>query len=56
MGLQIRKLELMQEFLKVESEDVISRLEKILKRDNIKSEQEEFEPMTIEELNSQIDQ
>lgn len=56
MDLQTRKLELIQEFLKVESEDVISRLEKIMKRENIKSEQEGFEPMTIEELNSRIDQ
>lgn len=56
MDLQTRKLELIQEFLKVQSEDVISQLEKILKRENIKSEQEGFEPMTIEELNSRIDQ
>jgi len=56
MDLQTRKLEFIQEFLKVQSEDVISRLEKILMKGNIESEQEEFIPMTIEEFNSRIDQ
>ena len=56
MDLQTRKLKLIQEFLKVQSEEVISQLEKILKKENTKSEQEGFRPMTIEEFNSRIDQ
>lgn len=56
MDLQTRKLALIQEFLKVQSEDVISRLEKILKKENTKSEQEGFNPMTIAEFNARIDQ
>ena len=56
MDLQTRKLELIQEFLKIQSEDVIVRLEKILKKENKRSEQEDFNPMTIEEFNSRIDQ
>lgn len=56
MDLQTRKLALIQEFLKVRSEDVISRLEKILKKENTKSEQEGFNPMTIEEFNARIDE
>ena len=56
MDLQRRKLELIQEFLKIQSEDVISRLEKILKKENKKSGDEDFKPMTIEEFNSRIDQ
>ncbi|MFO7719444.1 MAG: hypothetical protein R6W85_03270 [Gillisia sp.] len=56
MDLQTRKLELIQEFLKVQSEEVISRLEKIIKSESEKSEQEHFKPMTIEEFNSRIDQ
>ena len=51
MDLQTRKLEFIQEFLKIQSEDVISRLEKALRKEN-----ENFEPMTIEEFNSRIDQ
>ena len=56
MDLQTRKLELIQEFLKIQSEDVISRLEKILKKENKKSGREDFKPMTIKEFNSRIDQ
>jgi len=56
MDLQTRKLELIQEFLKVQSEDVISRLEQILKKENSKVEDKDLEPMTMEEFNSRIDQ
>lgn len=56
MDLQTRKLELIREFLKVQSEDVISRIEKILKKENLKFEEEDFKPMSIEEFNSRIDQ
>ncbi len=56
MDLQTRKLELIQEFLKIQNEDVISRLEKILKKENKNSRHENFKPMTVEEFNSRIDQ
>ena len=56
MDLQTRKLELIQEFLKIQSEDVISRLEKILRKGNKISENEKFKPMSIKEFNSRIDQ
>ncbi len=56
MDLQSRKLELIQEFLKIQSEDVISRLEKILKKASKESGYEDFKPMTIKEFNSRIDQ
>ena len=56
MDLQTRELELIQEFLKIQSEDVISRLEKILRKENKNSDKENFKPMTIEEFNSRIDQ
>lgn len=56
MDLQRRKLEFIQTFLKIKSEDVITRLEKILKKENSNSEKEEFQPMTIKEFNLRIDQ
>lgn len=56
MDLQTRKLEFIQEFLKIQSEDVSLRLEKILRKENKISENEDFKPMTIEEFNSRIDQ
>ena len=51
MDIQTRKLEFIQEFLKIQSEEIISRLERILK--NIDND---FSPLTIEEFNSRIDQ
>ena len=55
MDLQSRKIEFVQEFLKIQSEEVISRLEKILRKDNDSSTYENFTPMSIEEFNSRID-
>jgi hypothetical protein len=56
MDLQTRKLEFIQEFLKVQREDVISQLENILRKEKKYLSQEDSEPMTIEEFNSRIDQ
>lgn len=56
MDLQTRKLKLIQEFLKVQSEDVIQELEKILKKENKKGKQKDLKPFTLDEFNSRIDQ
>lgn len=50
MDIQSRKLEFIHEFLKVQSEELISLLESVLKNDN------EFMPFTIEELNTRIEE
>jgi hypothetical protein len=55
MDLQSRKIEFVQEFLKIQSEEVISRLEKILRKNSKSSEQDNFTPISIEEFNSRID-
>jgi hypothetical protein len=55
MDLQTRKIEFVQEFLKIQSEEVVSRLEKILRKENKNSDPNDFEPMSIEEFNSRID-
>ena len=55
MDIQTRKIEFVQDFLKVQSEDLISRLETLLRNENSPSNPNEFEPMTIEEFNSRID-
>lgn len=52
MDLQTRKIEFIQEFLKLQSEEVISQFEKLLKK---KKDSENFKPMTTAELNSRID-
>lgn len=56
MDLQSRKIEFVQEFLKVQSEEIISRLEKILRKENKTTDERIFEPMTQDELNKRIDQ
>lgn len=56
MDLQTRKISFVQEFLSIQSEEVISRLEKYLKKEKISKEEKDFKPMTIAELNRRIDQ
>ena len=56
MNLEARKIEFVQEFLKLQSEEVVSRLERILRKEKDTSEERIFEPMTQNELNKRIDQ
>jgi len=56
MNLEIRKLKFIQDFLKVQSEETISRLEKILKKEGLFLEEHPFDTITEEELNKIINQ
>ena len=56
MDLQTRKISFVQEFLSIQSEEVVSRLEKYLKKEKITMEEKAFKPMTIKEFQSRIDQ
>ena len=56
MNLEARKIEFIQEFLKVQNEEIISSLEKLLKKENNILSATNFEPMTKKELNRRIDQ
>jgi len=56
MDLQTRKLEFIQEFLKVQSEDVVDRLEKLLKKETSKLNKEDIKPFSMDELNNRINQ
>ena len=56
MDLQSRKIEFVQEFLKIQSEEVISRLEKVLRKEKKAMDDRISEPMTQDELNKRIDQ
>ncbi|WP_348823980.1 hypothetical protein [Flavobacterium aestuarii] len=55
MDLQARKIAFVQEFLSIESEEMISRLEKLLKNKKSGIEDIDFQPMTMEEFESRID-
>ncbi|KQB44499.1 hypothetical protein RCH33_1668 [Flavobacterium daejeonense] len=52
MNLEARKISFIQEFLKIQSEETISRLESILKKEKTDT----LQPMSIENLNQRIDQ
>lgn len=54
MDLQSRKIEFIQEFLKLQSEEAISRLEKLLKMEK-KWDNIALKPMTVKEFNQRID-
>ena len=53
MDLQTRKIEFVQAFLKLQSEEVISQFENLLKKKSTK--EKSVKPMSIEELHSRID-
>lgn len=56
MTIEARKIEFIQEFLKLQSEESISKLERILQEEKNASDKRVLKPMSIEELNKRIDQ
>jgi anionic cell wall polymer biosynthesis LytR-Cps2A-Psr (LCP) family protein len=56
MDLQSRKISFVQEFLSIESEEIISRLENFLKKEKKVKTNKEFSPMTMEEFQNRINQ
>jgi hypothetical protein len=55
MNIEARKIEFIQEFLKLQSEDAISKLEKILRKEKNDSDNRKVKPMSDHELNKRID-
>ncbi len=56
MDLQTRKIAFIQEFLSIESEELLSRFEKLLKNRKTAKEDLDFRPMTMEEFENGIEQ
>lgn len=56
MDLQTRKLTFIQEFLRIQNEEIISGLEKMLKKRKAELYEENLKPMSMEQFNSDIDQ
>lgn len=56
MDLQTRKLLFIQEFLRVQNEDIITGLENMLKKRKAELYDENLKPMTSDKLNADIDQ
>ena len=55
MDLQARKIEFVQEFLKLKSEKAITKLENLLKQEQREQFQKDFEPKTLDQLNKEVD-
>ena len=55
MDIQTRKIEFIQEFLKLQNEELISKFEKILKKEKKSSSKLIENPMTKEILNDRIE-
>jgi len=55
MKLEARKIEFIQEFLKLQSEEAISRLEKVLRKEKKITRIKDLEPMTLDQFNKRID-
>jgi hypothetical protein len=55
MNIEARKIEFIQEFLKLQNEEVISHLEIVLKNEQKSVSENVAEPMTQYELNSRIE-
>lgn len=54
MDIQSRKLEFIQDFLKLQSEEVIAQFEKLLKKAKNIEEENKLEKLSVEELNQRI--
>ncbi|KAA5538293.1 hypothetical protein [Paenimyroides baculatum] len=54
MDLQTRKIEFVQAFLKLQSEEMISQFEKLLRNAKQSESENDFETFTVEELNERI--
>jgi hypothetical protein len=55
MDLQTRKIEFVQAFLKLQSEEVISQFEKLLQK-KVGGSSKELKPLSLQEFNSRVDQ
>jgi len=56
MDLQTRKLSFIQEFIRIQNEDIIIGLEKMLKKQKAEFYEKSLEPMSMEQFNTDIDQ
>ncbi|OBW41311.1 hypothetical protein AB670_02288 [Chryseobacterium sp. MOF25P] len=54
MNIQSRKLEFIQDFLKLQSEEVIAQFERLLKKAKNIEEENTLEKLTVEEMNERI--
>ena len=55
MNIETRKEEFVEEFLKIQNEELITKFEEMLRKEFKHTQDEDFESMSIEEFNKRID-
>jgi hypothetical protein len=56
MNIEARKLSFIQEFLRVQNEEIISVLEKLLKKQKSEQYNNDLKPMNLNQFNDEINQ
>lgn len=56
MNLETRKLSFIQEFLRIQNEEIVIGLEKLLKQQKSEQYENELKPMDMKQFNDEIDQ
>lgn len=56
MDLESRKIEFVQEFLRLQNEEIVSGLEKLLRKKKVELIERNLQPMTMEEYDAEMDQ
>jgi len=56
MNLEARKISFVQEFLRLQNEDIISGLESLLRTRKLELIEQNLKPMSMEQYNAEIDQ
>lgn len=56
MNLEARKISFVQEFLKLQNEEIIDNLEKFLRKQKAELLEKTLKPMSVEQFHAEIDQ
>lgn len=56
MDLETRKISFVQEFLRLQNEEIVSGLEKLLRKGKAELIEQNLKPMSMEQYNADIDQ
>jgi len=56
MNIETRKLSFIQEFLRIQNEEIISGLEKLLKKRKSEQYESDLKPMDLNQFHDEIDQ
>ncbi len=56
MDLESRKIEFVQEFLRLQNEEIVSGLEKFLRKRKVELVEENLQPMTMKQYDEEMDQ